>query len=266
MIPKKIHYCWFGKNPKPPLVEFCIASWKKYLPDYEIIEWNEENFDVSQNNFVKEAYAKQKWAFVSDFARAKVMYEWGGFYLDTDMELRNTLNDFIEYRAVCGFEIKGIPYSAFWGVEKEHILAKKMIEFYEQTSYQETPNTQIFSELLVNDFGADANKDEFQELKYGVKLFPSNYFSLDLPRNYVVHHFSGSWHGSWTEEKNTYKEMVNMYGILNTILQEERSKEKIKNVVFNHQVLSIDPILDQIPTRYIFNYIIRKLKFKLFKL
>ena len=259
MIPKKIHYCWFGNNPKPTIVEYCIASWKKYLPDYEIIEWNEENFDVYQNEFVKTAYENKKWAFVSDFARAKALYEHGGFYLDTDMEVKNTLNDFLHHRAVCGFEIKGIPYSAFWGIEKGHVLAIRIMDYYLNNEYKEEPNTAIFSKLLVNEFGADASKDSYQELKEGIVLYPSTYFSLDLPINYVTHHFSGSWHDSWTEERNTYKEMVNMYGSLHAILNEKHSKERIKNVVYNHKILELDTVLDQFPTRYILNYLFRKI-------
>ena len=259
MIPKKIHYCWFGNNPKPTIVEYCISSWKKYLPEYEIIEWNEDNFDVTQNDFVKTAYQNKKWAFVSDFVRAKALYEHGGFYLDTDMEVKNTLNDFLHHRAVCGFEIKGIPYSAFWGIEKGHVLATKIMDYYLNNDYKEEPNTAIFSKLLVEEFGADANNDNYQELKEGIVLYPSTYFSLDLPINYVTHHFSGSWHDSWTEERNTYKEMVNMYGSLNTIIKEKHAKERIKNVVYNHKILEIDTVLDKFPTRYIFNYLLRKI-------
>lgn len=131
MIPKKVHYFWFGRNPKPPIAEFCIASWKKLLPDFEIIEWNEDNFDYTQNTFAREAYEQKKWAFVSDYARAKVLYEEGGFYMDTDMELKNSLGDFIDYKAICGFEIKKIPFSAFWAVEAKHMLAKDILEYYE---------------------------------------------------------------------------------------------------------------------------------------
>lgn len=259
MIPKTIHYCWFGKNPKPKIAENCISSWKKYMPDYEIIEWNEDNFDVEQNTFVKTAYENKKWAFVSDFARAKALYENGGFYLDTDMEIKNSLNDFLNHPAVCGFEIKGIPYSAFWGIEKGHILGKKIIEHYETNIYAEEPNTAIFSRLLVNVFGADPQNDSYQELKEGIFLYPSSYFSLDLPKNYVTHHFSGSWHDSWTEERNTYKEMVNMYGLLNVFAKEKHSKQRIKDVVYNHKLIDIKTVLDQIPTRYIFNYLLQKI-------
>ncbi len=259
MIPKKIHYCWFGKNHKPQIAEFCISTWKKYLSDYEIIEWNEDNFDVHQNEFVKTAYQNKKWAFVSDFARAKALFDHGGFYMDTDMEVRNSLNDFLEYKAVCGFEIKGIPYSAFWGVEKGHILAELIMQYYLKNDYTETPNTKIFSKLLVERFGANPNQDKLQELKEGIMLFPSSYFSLDLPLNYVVHHFSGSWHDSWTEEDNTYKKMVNMYGILQLLADQNMGKPAVKSVVYDHKLVKIDDVLNQIPTKYIADYLKRML-------
>ena len=266
MIPKKLHYFWFGRNPKPPIVEFCIESWKKHLPDFEIIEWTEDNFDISQNPFAQEAYQNKKWAFVSDYARAKILYEHGGFYLDTDMELKNSLSEFVKYRAICGFEIKNIPFSAFWAVEPKHVLAKDILTYYESlTQLDLTPNTKIFSELLVKKYGANAENDEFQELKNDVVLFPSSYFSLDLPKNYITHHFSGSWHTSWTEEQNTYKDMVNMYGVLHLLAQQNDSKRKIKDVVFNHKLISSDTVLDQFPTRYIAKYLIKKIKNKILK-
>ena len=85
MINKVIHYCWFGGNPKSDLINRCIESWKKYCPDYEIIEWNEKNFDIDSNKFVKEAYEARKWAYVSDYIRAYAIYNYGGIYLDTDV-------------------------------------------------------------------------------------------------------------------------------------------------------------------------------------
>ena len=87
MIPKIIHYCWFGRNSKSKIILKCIESWRKFMPDYEIIEWNEDNFNVKQNEYVKSAYNNKKWAFVSDYARMKVLYQYGGIYFDTDVEL-----------------------------------------------------------------------------------------------------------------------------------------------------------------------------------
>ena len=97
MIPKVIHYCWFGGNPLPEEAKRCIESWKKYCPDYKIIEWNENNYDVNSNEYMKSAYKEKKWAFVSDYARIDVVYKYGGIYMDTDVELvkglDNLLND-----------------------------------------------------------------------------------------------------------------------------------------------------------------------------
>ena len=112
-IPKVIHYCWFGKGEMPPLTKKCLKSWKKYCPDYKIICWNEENFDVSQNRYMCEAYEAKKWAFVSDYARLKIIYDQGGIYLDTDVELFKSLdlirdNNAIVHQTGHGFHASGI--------------------------------------------------------------------------------------------------------------------------------------------------------------
>lgn len=259
MIPKKIHYFWFGKGEKTELAKHCIETWRIYNPDFEIIEWTEENFDVTQNIFVKEAYEQKKWAFVSDFARSKILYEHGGFYLDTDMEVNHSLAEFTKYRAVCGFEMRHVPFSAFFAVEKNHPFAKDMVAYYEkQKEFKIIPNTAIFSKLLVEKYGADATKDCFQQLKEGIALFPSEYFSLDLPKNFVTHHFAGSWHGAWENVESTYKNMVNTYGLMHLFSRIPKAKEKVKNVVYNHKSMEIDEVLDQIPLEYIAKYLRRK--------
>lgn len=99
MIPKKIHYCWFGRNPLPELARRCIESWKKYCPDYEIIEWNEDNYDINKIPYVKEAYQAKKWAFVTDYVRLDVVNKFGGIYLDTDVELLKSLDSLLKYKA-----------------------------------------------------------------------------------------------------------------------------------------------------------------------
>ena len=260
MIPKKIHYFWFGKGEKNALTQHCIASWKKYQPDFEIIEWTEENFDVNSIPYTEQAYEKKKWAFVSDYARAKILYEEGGFYLDTDMETKSPLNEFLGEKAICGFEIKGVPFSAFWAVEKGHPLAKDIKEYYEkESSFQEITNTVIFSRLLVEKYGADADKDQFQELKDGIKLYPSTHFSQDLPRNFVTHHFSGSWHGNWSNLEDGYKALVNTYGILKLVQDIPDAKKHIKDVVYNQKKIDINTVLEQIPLRYILEFVKKKL-------
>ena len=103
-IPKKIHYCWFGRNPLPESAKKCIESWKKYCPEYEIIEWNEDNFDLTENRYAREAYEQKKWAFVSDYARLKIVYEQGGIYMDVDVELIKPLDELTELDGYMGFE------------------------------------------------------------------------------------------------------------------------------------------------------------------
>ena len=104
MIPQKIHYCWFGRNPKPKLAEKCIASWKKYCPGYEIIEWNEDNFDINMNGYTKMCYEQKKYAFLSDYVRLLVVAEHGGIYFDTDVELIRPIDKLLEHNAFFGFE------------------------------------------------------------------------------------------------------------------------------------------------------------------
>ena len=106
MIPKKLHYCWFGGNPLSELAKKCILSWEKFFPEYEIIEWNENNFDINICEYVKEAYQAKKWAFVSDYARFWILYNEGGLYFDTDVEVIKNMDDIIEQGAFMGCESK----------------------------------------------------------------------------------------------------------------------------------------------------------------
>jgi len=254
MIPKKIHYCWFGGQPKTELATHCIASWKKIHPDYEIIEWNDSNSPLDDNNYVRDAYEQKKWAFVSDYVRSKVMYEHGGIYMDTDMELKLPLDEFLDEKAICGFEVKGVPYSAFWMAEPKHQLAKDFVSYYDkQDSFEERINTDIFSEMLENEYGADRYSDTIQKLKHDVTLYPSIYFSQDLPKNYVSHHFSGSWFGG--DEENTHKKMVNTYGLLERLVTEPGSKTAVESIINKHKIIDVKDILDLIPKDMIREYL-----------
>lgn len=254
MIPKKIHYCWFGRNPKSELAEHCIASWKNIHPDFEIIEWNEDNSPIDDNNYVREAFSQGKWAFVSDYVRSKVMYEHGGIYMDTDMELKLPLDEFLHERAVCGFEVKGVPYSAFWMAEPYHPLSKDFMEYYNrQQGFVERINTDIFSEMLEKEYGADRYSDTVQELKNGVKLYPSVYFSQDLPKNYVSHHFNGSWFGG--DAENTHKKMVNVYGLLERLTTYPDAIKAVENIISKHKIIKVEDILDLIPRENIEAYL-----------
>ena len=120
MIPKKIHYCWFGKNPLPEQTKQYIETWKKYCHDYEIIEWNEDNFDINQNQYCKEAYEAKKWAFVSDYVRLKVLYDNGGIYMDTDIEVIKPLDDLLQYNWFAGFEAEDRIQTGVIGAERKY--------------------------------------------------------------------------------------------------------------------------------------------------
>ena len=138
MIPKKIHYCWFGNAPKSDLILKCIDSWKKYLPEYEICEWNESNYDVNCCAFSKDAYCAKKWAFVSDVARLKILYEHGGIYIDTDVELfvEDPFAKYLSNNAFFFFGTNvGINTGIGFGSQKNDALVKQLIDCYHNVTF-----------------------------------------------------------------------------------------------------------------------------------
>lgn len=206
MIPKTIHYCWFGRGEKPKLVRRCIASWKKYLPDYTFVEWNEDNFDVSQNTFVAQAYAHRNFAFVSDYARAKALYAQGGIYLDTDVEVLQNLDDVLAHRFFAGFEEKNFVGTCVMGSEKGCVLLEDYMAHYENSVY-ENPDGTFYSDTnvllltrLFEQLGFQLD-NTFQE-KDGIAVYPREWFS---PYDYIhsisyitedsrtIHHFAQLW-------------------------------------------------------------------------
>lgn len=210
-IPKVIHYCWFGGNPKPKLAEKCLASWKKYCPDYEIIEWNESNFDVNFNQYCKEAYEAKKWAFVTDVARLKILYENGGFYFDTDVELLKNLDFLTENDCFMGIENSTrclkVNTGVGMGAEKGFPLLKEMLDDYARKSFYYEDGTENIitcternTEILKKHGYIEENK--LQHIA-GAVIYPTEYFSplemgSGLMRNktkntYSIHHYSLSW-------------------------------------------------------------------------
>ena len=131
MIPKKIHYCWFGRGEKPKLAQRCIASWKKYCPDYEIIEWNEDNFDMNENAYVQYCYANRKWAYLSDYVRLAVVCRYGGVYFDTDVELVAPVDALLAHQAFYAFENNSYVATGLgFGAEAGHPTIKSMVDAY----------------------------------------------------------------------------------------------------------------------------------------
>ena len=131
MIPKVIHYCWFGGNPIPEKDRRYIEGWKEKCPDYEIIEWNERNYDVSKNKYMAQAYEEKKWGFVSDYARLDLVYQYGGIYFDTDVELLKPLDNLLELEMFCGFEsTKYVNFGIGFGAEKENPVNYQNVRFF----------------------------------------------------------------------------------------------------------------------------------------
>lgn len=206
-IPRKIHYCWFGGKEKPESVEKCISSWQRYCPDYEIIEWNEKNVDIQNSDFMKVAYENKKWAFVSDYARYKILFENGGIYLDTDVEIIKNLDDLLDNKAYMGFESNEYVNTGLgFGSIREHPLLGEIINFYNQMDLKkhlkniEKITTPIIVTNILNKRGLMAN-GEYQDLG-DIKIYPTDYFSPKSPytrlinitqNTYSIHQFDATW-------------------------------------------------------------------------
>ena len=205
MIPKKIHYCWFGRNPKPKLAEKCIISWKKYCSDYEIIEWNEDNFDTDKYPYARFCLVNQKYAFLSDFVRLIVVSEYGGIYFDTDVEVVKNMDDLLKYEAFYGFENDEFVASGLgFGAEKNQITVLKMLEEYDNLQNEdgsfELKGCPRLNTLALYKLGLQQNGKE-QEVA-GAHIFPAEFFNpfedatglLKTTENtYSIHWYAKSW-------------------------------------------------------------------------
>lgn len=227
MIPKKIHYCWFGRGQMPELAINCINSWKKYLPDYELILWNEDNFDMNCNQYVKEAYEAKKYAFVTDYVRLYALYNHGGIYMDTDVEVLKPLDCFLEHRAFTGCENESMCVTGTMAAEKEHSWIKDLLYDYKDKRfvlpdgrYNTIANTQTITEITIKKFGW-RQKNEHQVLREGLIIYPFEVFCAKDWRTgkiqsnsetYTIHHFSASWHTKNDKFKNKIKSMFGPKG------------------------------------------------------
>lgn len=209
MIPKTIHYCWFGRGKKPHLIRKCIATWRKVMPDYEIKEWNEDNFDVNAVPFVKQAYDEKKWAFVADYCRFHACYNEGGIYLDTDVEVFRRFDDFLIHKFFAGTEWrkyeKGdfvtVDASAF-GCEKHHWYARQCMEFYHDKPFRLADGSipggvvQVVATRVLEPYGY--RRENYTQQVKDVMVFDTTYFANKTTGSeknslYSLHHFDGSW-------------------------------------------------------------------------
>lgn len=195
MIPKIIHYCWFG-GQKPKNVVRCIDNWKRMLPEYKIIEWNQANFDIEQLQYTREAYEAKKYAFVSDVARVKALSEYGGIYLDTDVVLFNTFDSILHHRCVFGFEEGCYVATSFMASEAAHPIMKRFYDEYRDISfYDERGNIRSLTNVarltkMLDEYGLRRD-DSLQELDDGMMVYPQEFFS---PYDYIncIHNNTGN--------------------------------------------------------------------------
>lgn len=216
-IPKIIHYCWLGGNPKPESVLRCIDSWKKNCPDYEIREWNESNLDISANAYTRQAYEAKAWGFVPDYLRLWIVYTCGGIYLDTDVQMVRSFDPLLENKAFAGFEDEThVALGLGFGAEAGNPAILAQMRAYdglcfinEDGTYNRTPSPQYSTEVLTR-MGLQPHNGAVQQLEH-ITCYPPEYFCpksfrtgmMKLTKNtFSIHQFDASW---YSEEEQAQK-------------------------------------------------------------
>jgi mannosyltransferase OCH1-like enzyme len=225
-IPKVIHFCWLSKDEYPELIQKCVASWKEKLPDYTIKIWNTDNFDINICQYTREAYEKEKYAFVSDYIRLYVLYNEGGIYLDSDIEVIKRFDELLDYNAFTCFENNHTVAAWIFGSEKGNPLFGELLDFYNNTPFilkngecDLTPNTVVVTKLLTEK-GLVLNGTR-QDLE-NISVFPQDYFcpydrateEMNITDNtFCVHYFNGAWISpSMRNVKTKRKKVISRYG------------------------------------------------------
>ncbi len=214
---KYIHYCWFGGKPLPKLAKKCIKSWRKYLPDFEIIEWNENNVDLDECEFIKQAYESKKWAFVADYVRTKALNDMGGIYFDTDMEVTKNIDNLMNDKTFLGVEDSGkIAVGVWYESEPKSYLSTKLLKFYRNLDGFDSKSAFAYSipkiiTDLINDNSFTMGKKEIQRLNHGIVIYPREYFyplSYDRQNNIftentcMIHYYDASWVPKYQQREN----------------------------------------------------------------
>ena len=207
MIPKIIHYCWFGKNPIPDRYKEWMKSWKKYCPDYEIVEWNESNYDVHKNAYMAEAYEAKKWGFVPDYARLDILYEHGGIYLDTDVEVVRSFDPLLNQQAFIGFEGDSyVNVGSGMGTISNNPTILDMRNDYDNRHFRREDGTidvtasPVYQTNILKSMGLETT-GLFQKLT-GINVYPRSFFcplsaygkcAIKYKESFSIHHFDASW-------------------------------------------------------------------------
>lgn len=218
MIPKIIHYCWFGGKQMPKQFVENIDTWKRHCPDYEIKQWNENNYDVSKNKYMLQAYEKKKWGFVPDYARLDIVASQGGIYLDTDVNMVKSFDPLLQFGLFCGFESKTrVNFGQGFGARKEHPVIKELKKEYENLEFINPDGTMniepspVYQTRVLAKLGLTIN-GMFQQ-KGDIVVLPPEYFSpinefgygLPTENTFSIHQYDGSW---YDEEQRKVKERV----------------------------------------------------------
>jgi hypothetical protein len=235
MIPKIIHYCWFGRGRMPVLAVRCMDSWKKYLPGYELRLWNEDNFDVHSVPYVREAWESRKYAFVTDYVRLFAIYHCGGIYMDTDVEVLKNMDDLLHLPGFSGFESGTEVPTGIIACEQHNDWAKEQLFWYNGKHFLKadgkpdmTSNVQIISGIMAaNGF---LLKNSYQVYKNCMHIFPKEYFCPKsstgiltiTPNTYCIHHFAASWETWKQKTKRIFFQKILGPGITDFLIRTKR--------------------------------------------
>ena len=244
---KKIHYCWFGSSSKPKKFKKYLKSWKKYFPDFEIVEWNETNFDINCCEFVKQAYDKKKWAFVADYARALALYNEGGLYLDTDMYIKKDMSELLKEETFLGIEDSGYPAAGIWWEKSpKNYLPKKLLNFYNTRKGFDINSLYSFSipkiiNTQLQELGFNINKEnKIIKLDKNIVLYPREYFyplsynyknNIFTDNTYAVHYFDATW---ISKRERTEIRLIRMFGenITRYIMSFNNKLRRLANIIW----------------------------------
>lgn len=223
MVPKIIHYCWFGGKKLPELEQKCFESWKKHLPDYEIILWDESNSDLHSCEYVQQAYEQKKYAFVSDYIRIKALHEYGGIYLDTDVEVLKSFNHILGAKGFLGFENRTTVGTAVMACEKGSEFTKKMLDYYHTHSFIDkygnqnlTTNVTVLNSIFESMGLERINKPQIvndmviyqREVFFPKKVSDTEFmYSTDT---IAIHRMNGSWLTNRQRKRGTNKFWINI--------------------------------------------------------
>lgn len=233
MIPKKIHYCWFGNNELPEIVARCLSNWEEVMPDYEIIRWDETNYNVNKCEFISNAYKNKKWAFVSDYARLDVLYTYGGIYLDTDVKVIKPFDSLLNLKGFCGFESgkknenEYVNVGLAIGMEKGLNIGKILLDEYRTRNFNDNIHSlekitcPVLQTKTLTEHGLVRNNKK--QVVKGMTIFPTEYFcpldqytgKCNITNNtYSIHLYSATWFDSVDRNRRQLRIKYSKYGVL----------------------------------------------------